>query len=373
MAEDNKQNEQIQQVGKTKKCPKCMMDVDIRAQKCGHCGAELNRGKKFITGCLGLIVLYFIFSIIFASNSTKTPAYVKPTPTSSTPSTDTQPISTGSTLGENTDNSQKTAAVIDVPDLFTKNLSQMKDELTLLCGQDAVTGFNYAESEKSKVVSCLISNKYNIYFELTSDGGISPDGVRLIGHSQYNDSEASVLAAAGVTKDLPGYNIVIKPANSMGDIILDVTKGAQIESSADSQENKEIRDYYTKLVGYQAVVAKTYYDTAKKAGDGDVAGAYLDFKGDAGYKISGARQQLFELSIDVPDVADKQLLKDAADKLSTGAYKIEEAMKLFEEGVENDSSGKILEATAASQKGAGYFNEGSVLLKEIATKYNLAN
>lgn len=354
------------------------MDVDAKAQKCGHCGAELNQLQKFIVGLVGMLVLYGIISNAYNNapkNSTALPIS-SPTVAKSdsqlstkTPTT-TQTAVTNSASSEAVTNNTQKIAVIDVPGLLTKNLAQMKDELTKACIKSGVGAFNYKDTQDSKQVNCIINSKYNIYFELTSDGFITEDGIRFLGNTQYGDSEESVMAAAGVTKNPTEYSIVIKPADSTGSITLDVTKKT---TQLQAQTPKELQEYYSKLIGYQAVIAKTYYDTTQKAANGDVAGAYLDFKGDAGDKISGGRQLLFELSVNVPDVPDKKLLEEAATTLSTGAYKLEEAMNLFKEGVENDSNGKILEATAASEKGVEYFNQASALLKQISSKYKLDN
>jgi len=135
-------------------------------------------------------------------------------------------------------------------------------------------------------------------------------------------------------------------------------------------DNSEaVKNYYVQLKGLNSTVSNAYLEAATKAAKGDVNGAYSDFKGVDGQKIKGAIMLTYELQGNVPDVSGKQLLIDATQKFLLSFNKRQDAVNFFVEGIEENNTGKFLEAKAASEKADAYLIEANTSLQEIADKY----
>ena len=153
---------------------------------------------------------------------------------------------------------------------------------------------------------------------------------------------------------------------------------AVISSTPDSekmlpveQQNQAVVAYYKKLNELNLHANTAYYKAAKKATDGDVQGAYSDFKGNVELEFRGLGMVLTELKSEIPNVPDKKLLSDALEKLRVSANVRHDAIELFLEGVEENKEGKFLEAKAKNERAEGYLQEFHKLMEEIANKHGV--
>ncbi len=138
-----------------------------------------------------------------------------------------------------------------------------------------------------------------------------------------------------------------------------------------AQEQQAVKDYYKKLMDLSTPATTAYQLTAKKAAAGDIKGTYQDFKGKTGQLVQYASFELFKLKSQVPEVSEKQLLDDATQNLWLSFSIRDEAIKAFDQGVEESKEGKFLEAKNSFKKADGYFEHAKDLLEQVSNKYGV--
>ena len=110
-------------------------------------------------------------------------------------------------------------SIVDLPSLLDKNWSELKPTLISLCGSEVV-----AAAERNGALNCVLEGKFNFYFEFDDHGVVTDKNEFIfIGHTQYGDTEASVLKAAMINKNDPSYRTSIK-TDSTGQIIVKISR-----------------------------------------------------------------------------------------------------------------------------------------------------
>ena len=161
-------------------------------------------------------------------------------------------------------------------------------------------------------------------------------------------------------------------AGFMGLILIAGLVGSIGYKATSPKENPEAaREFYVQLKNLHVSVNTAYAMAAKKATEGNIQGAYADFKSPVHTMVKMGESKAADLERSVPNVPDKELLKEAANYLGLSFYKRDKAISAFLEGVEENNQGKFVESRTENDKADEYLSQATAAFEKIESKYGL--